>query len=62
MTEEEMLELLLNTIETKPPEETKFLWIKDTEIFNKGYVMIEDEEGQTSIFIVTIQEGKVEPT
>lgn len=61
MTEEELLELLLNTIEDSPPEDTKFLWIKDKEIFNKGYVMIEDAAGFTEIFIVTIQTGKVEP-
>lgn len=54
---EEMLEVILNHLEEQ--KSSKCLWTKDKENSSKGYLVYEDDDG-IGIFIVTIEEGKVE--
>lgn len=56
---EEMLESILNDFEAQ--NKATSIWMKDNNTHNKGYVMHDDGSG-AQVFIVTVQEGKIEPT
>jgi hypothetical protein len=59
MTAEELLEDILNTFEAKMGAGT-FVWKKDNDAHNMGYAIFDTGNG-IDIYIVTVQEGKVEP-